>query len=129
MSLPTVLNLCVCVSVFSCVIQGAAEGPPVLLRARGDRGAEQPPRPHHRAGVWLSSGPGRKPHPGAEERGRAEARGVRNYPLVAERRDCFCLTHFSPRPFHFLPALRNCLHFYTGLPQRIELQGQGTPQC
>lgn len=49
--------------------QGAAEGPPLLLRAR-DRGrALQPPRADHRAGVRLPPGPGRGPEPGDPERG------------------------------------------------------------
>lgn len=53
--------------------QGAAEGPPLLLRAR-DRGrALQPPRADHRVGVGLPPGPGRGAEPGDQERGVSAA--------------------------------------------------------
>lgn len=60
----------VCIhDLFTCRVQGAAEGPSVLLRPRGDRWAEQQPRPDHRARPWVPPGPGGWPHAGAEERG------------------------------------------------------------
>lgn len=52
-----------------CPIQGTFEGPSFFLCTRGDRWAEQQTRADHRAGPWVSSGPGRQPVAGAEERG------------------------------------------------------------
>lgn len=51
------------------LLQGAFEGPSFFLCTRGDRWAEQPTRAHHRAGPWVSSGPGWESVAGAEERG------------------------------------------------------------
>lgn len=51
------------------LIQGAFEGPSFFLRAGGDRWAEQQTRADHRAGPWISSGPGWESVAGAEERG------------------------------------------------------------
>lgn len=55
--------------LFSHLIQGAFEGPPFFLCTRGDRWAEQQTCADHRAGPWISFGPGWEPVAGAEERG------------------------------------------------------------
>lgn len=49
--------------------QGAAEGPPLLLRARDCGRALQPTRADHGAGVRLPPGPGRGAEPGDPKRG------------------------------------------------------------
>lgn len=53
--------------------QGSAEGPPLLLRARGRGRALQPPRADHRARVWLPPRPGGGAEPGDPERGVSAA--------------------------------------------------------
>lgn len=54
---------------FFCLMQGTFEGPSFFLCARGDRWAEQQTCADHRAGSWISSGPGWEPVTGPEERG------------------------------------------------------------
>lgn len=55
--------------LFFRLIQGAFEGPSFFLCTGGDRWAEQQTRADHRAGPWISSGPGWESVAGAEERG------------------------------------------------------------